>query len=210
MEDGDRIENVSASRIEHVPTSYISVVVGVIGVVAVAAGVVIYSNVQAEKAKNKTYDPNKPLPSESQIRATLTEDQYHVCRQNGTETAFRNEYWDNKRPGIYVDVISGEPLFTSIDKYDAGTGRPTFVKPIDKNRLISKEDDSFDMKRIEIRSKKSDAHLGHWFADSTTPTGERYAVNSAALKFIPAEKLAREGYRDFVPLFPDAGDPNKH
>ncbi|HXY59975.1 MAG TPA: peptide-methionine (R)-S-oxide reductase MsrB, partial [Chthoniobacterales bacterium] len=138
-----------------------------------------------------------------------TEDQYRVVRQNGTETAFRNEYWDNKRPGIYVDVISGEPLFTSIDKYDAGTGRPTFTKPIDKNRLISKEDDSFDMKRIEIRAKKSDAHLGHWFADPTTPTGERYAVNSAGLKFIPAEKLARDGYSDFVPLFQNATEPNK-
>jgi len=165
---------------------------------------------QTENAKNRVYDPNKPLPSEAQIRATLTEDQYAVVRQNKTETAFRNEYWDNKRPGIYVDVISGEPLFTSIDKYDAGTGRPTFTKPIDKNRLISKEDDSFGMKRIEIRAKKSDAHLGHWFADPTTPTGERYAVNSAALKFISAEKLGRDGYSDFVPLFQNATDPNKH
>jgi methionine-R-sulfoxide reductase len=196
-------------RIEHVQTSYISVLLGVLGVFAVAAGVLFYSHVQTQKAKNKIYDAKKPLPSEAQIKATLTEEQYRVCRQNGTETAFRNEYWDNKRPGIYVDVISGEPLFTSLEKYDAGTGRPTFTKPIDKDRLISKEDDSFDMKRIEIRAKKSDAHLGHWFADPTTPTGERYAVNSAALKFIPAEKLAIEGYRNFEPLFHTAADTDK-
>ena len=99
-------------------------------------------------------------------------------------------------------MISAEPLFTSIDKYDSGTGRPTFTKPIDKNRLISKEDDSFDMKRIEIRAKKSDAHLGHWFADPSTPTGERYAVNSAALRFIPAERLSGEGYNEYLTLFP--------
>ncbi|HXX42062.1 MAG TPA: peptide-methionine (R)-S-oxide reductase MsrB [Chthoniobacterales bacterium] len=200
---------MEGGRIQHGPTSYYSVVFGVVGVLVIAASVFIYSRMETEKAKNRVYDPNKPLPSEAQIRATLTEDQYRVVRQNGTETAFRNEYWDNKRPGIYVDVISGEPLFTSIDKYDAGTGRPTFTKPIDKNRLISKEDDSFDMKRIEIRAKKSDAHLGHWFADPTTPTGERYAVNSAGLKFIPAEKLARDGYSDFVPLFQNATEPNK-
>ena len=143
------------------------------------------------------------MPTEAEIRRTLTEDQFAVVRQNKTETAFRNEYWENKRAGLYVDVISGEPLFTSIDKYDAGNGKPTFVKPIDKNSLISKEDDSFDMKRIEIRAKKSDAHLGHWFADPTTPTGERYVLESGALRFIPAEKLSIEGYSNFVPLFKD-------
>jgi methionine-R-sulfoxide reductase len=200
---------MEVSRIEHAPTSYISIVLGVVGVVAVGFGVFFYSHMQAEKAKARIYDPNKPLPSEAQIRTTLNEDQYRVVRQNGTETAFRNEYWDNKRPGIYVDVISGEPLFTSLDKYDANTGRPTFTKPIAKERLISKEDNSFDMKRIEIRAKKSDAHLGHWFADPTTPTGERYAVNSAALHFIPAEKLSIDGYNEFVPLFKDVLDANK-
>lgn len=197
-------------RIEHVETSYITVILGVLGVAAVLGGVLYYSQMQAAKAKNKTYDPNKPLPSEAEIRSTLTEEQYRIVRQNGTETAFRNEYWDNKRPGIYVDVISREPLFTSLDKYDAGTGRPTFTKPIDKNRLISKEDDSFDMHRVEIRAKKSNAHLGHWFADPTTPTGERYAVNSAAFRFIPAEKLSSSGYNEFVPLFKDVLHSGKH
>jgi methionine-R-sulfoxide reductase len=201
----------AGGRIHHVQASYVSVILGVVAVAAVLGGVLLYSNLRAERAKNKTYDPNKPLPSEAQIRATLTEDQYRICRQNGTETAFRNDYWDNKRPGIYVDVISGEPLFTSIDKYDAGTGRPTFTKPVDKNRLISKEDNSFGMKRIEIRAKKSDSHLGHWFADPSTPTGERYAVNSAALRFIPAERLSSEGYNEFVPVFKDVLDAtSKH
>jgi len=201
---------MEAKRIQHTPTGYISVVLGMFGVAAVVVGIFFYSHVQAEKAKNKTYDPNQPLPSEARIKSMLTEDQYKVVRQNVTETAFHNEYWDNKRPGIYVDIISGEPLFTSLDKYDSGTGRPTFTKPISKDRLISREDDSYDMKRIEIRAKKSDAHLGHWFADTTTPTGERYAVNSAALHFISAEKLSIEGYNEFVPLFKDVLGPEKH
>jgi len=200
---------MEGSRISHVPKSYLSVLLGVLGVVAVVAGVFFFSHAQAEKAKARTYDPNQPLPSETQIRRTLNEEQYRVARQNGTETAFRNEYWDNKRPGIYVDVISGEPLFTSLDKYDAGTGRPTFTKPVAKDRLMSKKDTSFNMDRIEIRAKKSDAHLGHWFADPTTPTGERYAVNSAALHFIPAEKLSTGGYNDFVPLFQDVTSETK-
>ena len=200
---------MEGSRIKHEPKSYLSVLLGVLGVVAVVAGVFFFSHAQAEKARTRTYDPNHPLPSEAQIRRTLNEDQYRVVRQNGTETAFRNEYWDNKRPGIYVDVISGEPLFTSIDKYDAGTGRPTFTKPVAKDRLVSKQDTSFGMNRIEIRAKKSDAHLGHWFADPTTPTGERYAVNSAALRFIAAEKLSVGGYNEFVPLFQDVTSETK-
>ena len=195
---------MAAARIEHEPVSYYSVVLGIVAVLVVGAGVFFYSHLQAQKAKNKTYDPNKPLPSEAEIRRTLTEDQYAVVRQNKTETAFRNEYWDNKRPGIYVDVISGEPLFTSIDKYDPGNGKPTFTKPIDKNRLTSRDDTSFDMHRIEIRAKKSDARLGHWFADTTTPTGERYVLESGALRFIPAERLSGEGYNEFVRLFKDA------
>jgi methionine-R-sulfoxide reductase len=201
---------MEGSRIQHEPKSYLSVLLGVLGVVAVVAGVFFFSHAQAEKAKARTYDPNQPLPSERQIRSTLNEDQYRVVRQNGTETAFRNEYWDNKRPGIYVDVISGEPLFTSIDKYDAGTGRPTFTKPVAKDRLVSKKDTSFNMDRIEIRAKKSDAHLGHWFADPTTPSGERYAVNSAALRFIAAEKLSVGGYNEFVPFFQDVASETKH
>jgi methionine-R-sulfoxide reductase len=201
---------MEGSRIQHEPKSYVSVLLGVLGVVAVVAVVFFFSRAQAEKAKTKTYDPNTPLPSEAQIRRTLNEDQYHVVRQNGTETAFRNEYWDNKRPGIYVDVISGQPLFTSVDKYDAGTGRPTFTKPVSKDRLTSRQDTSFGMNRIEIRAKKSDAHLGHWFADPTTPTGERYAINSAALRFIPAEKLSIGGYNEFVTLFADMTSGTQH
>ena len=191
-------------RIEHGPVSYYSIVLGAIGVIAVGAGVFFYSHIQSQKIKNKTYDPNQPLPSEAEIRRTIGEDQYKIVRQNGTETAFRNAYWDEKRPGIYVDVISGQPLFSSLDKYDAGNGRPTFMKPIDKSRIESSQDNSFGMNRVEIHAKKSGAHLGHWFADPTTPTGERYALNSAGLHFIPADSLSQEGYNEFVPLFKGA------
>src|SRR5205823_12292000 len=127
-------------------------------------------------------DTNPPLDSLPILTSRLTADQYRVTRQNGTETAFQNEYWDNIRPGIYVDVITGEPLFCSLDKFDGGTGRPTFTKPISKDLIAEKDDNSYDMHRIEVRAKRSDAHLGHLVADSTSSTGHRYAVNSAALR----------------------------
>src|SRR5262249_55445301 len=146
---------MEGGRIQHGPASYYSIILGVIGVLAVGAGIFFYSHIQAAKVSTKTYDPNTPLPSEAEGRRMFSDEQYRVVRQNGTETAFRNAYWEEKRPGIYVDAISGEPLFTSMDKYDAGNGRPTFTKPIDKSRLISREDNSFNMHRIEIRAKKS-------------------------------------------------------
>ena len=141
------------------------------------------------------------IPSDNELRQRLTPLQYEVTRENGTEPPFNNAYWDNHEPGLYVDIISGVPLFSSIDKYDSGTGWPSFTRPLDPAVIVKKEDRSFFSVRTEIRSKSSDAHLGHVFDDGPPPTGLRYCMNSAALRFIPKADLAKEGYSDFVKLF---------
>jgi len=146
------------------------------------------------------FDANRPVPTDSVLRKRLKAEQYHVVRENGTETAFKNAYWSKFDPGIYVDVVTGEPLFSSVDKFDGTTGRPTFSKPISKDLIVEKEDTSFDMHRTEVRAKRSDAHLGHLIADPTSSTGQRYAVNSAALHFIPTADMEREGYAAYVSL----------
>ena len=135
------------------------------------------------------------------LKNILTEEQYHVTIDNGTEPPFRNAYWNNKEEGIYVDVISGEPLFISKNKFNSGTGWPSFTKPIDKDHIIEKIDKKLGMYRTEVRSKKSNAHLGHVFNDGPAPTGQRYCINSAALRFIPADKLDQEGYTKYQELF---------
>jgi methionine-R-sulfoxide reductase len=141
-------------------------------------------------------------PSAGELKKKLTPEQYHVTQLCGTEPPFRNEYWDNHRPGIYVDVVSGEPLFTSLDKFDSGSGWPSFTKPIDKNNVAEKSDRGFGMERTEVRSSKSDSHLGHVFDDGPSDKGGlRYCINSAALRFIPVEKLKEEGYGQYLALF---------
>jgi methionine-R-sulfoxide reductase len=141
-------------------------------------------------------------PSGDELKKKLTPEQYHVTQQCGTEPPFRNEYWNNHRAGIYVDVVSGEPLFTSLDKFDSGSGWPSFTKPIENGHVSEKTDRAFGMERTEVRSNKSDSHLGHVFDDGPTDKGGmRYCINSAALRFIPVEKLKDEGYEQFLPLF---------
>ncbi len=150
-------------------------------------------------------------PSDAELRKMLTPMQYKVTQQDGTEPAFHNEYWNNHEPGIYVDVVSGEPLFSSKDKFESGTGWPSFTRPLDPDNIVKKEDRSFGAVRTEVRSKHADSHLGHVFDDGPPPTGLRYCMDSASLRFIPAKDLEKEGYGEYAKLFSgDDGMMKKH
>ena len=140
-------------------------------------------------------------PSEAELRQRLSPLQYEVTQREGTERSFSNEYWNNKHDGIYVDIVSGEPLFSSLDKYDSGTGWPSFTKPLEPDNVDTHTDFKLFLPRTEVRSRNGGSHLGHVFDDGPAPTGLRYCMNSASLRFIPVEKLEEEGYADYLQLF---------
>jgi methionine-R-sulfoxide reductase len=188
-------------RITSEERSAISTYVGVgIAIVLIIGGLYIFFLTQREKRETTGFDPNRPVPSDAVLKRRLKAEEYWVVRQGGTETPFQNEFWNKDPTGIYVDIITGEPLFTSLDKFDGQIGLPTFSKPISKDLLVERPDNSNGMQRTEVRAKRSNAHLGHLFPDPKSPTGQMYAVNSAALHFVPKEEMKSRGYEAYLPL----------
>ena len=141
----------------------------------------------------------------AELKRKLSAEQFKVTQKNGTEQPFKNIYWNNKKHGLYVDVVSGEPLFSSLDKYDSGTGWPSFTRPVQNSGIIERQDNEYGMARIEVRSGYADSHLGHVFTDGPDPTGRRYCINSASLRFIPVERMSEEGYEAYIDIFIQAG-----
>ena len=190
------------ARITSEEKSAISTYVGaVIAIVLVVGGIYFFFLAQKEKAETTTFDPKRPVPTDAVLKQRLKAEEFWVVRQGGTETPFQNQFWNSDKKGIYVDIITLEPLFASVDKFDAQIGMPTFSKPISKDLLVEYLDTSNDMRRTEVRAKRSNAHLGHVFSDPKSPTGQRYAVNSAAFHFIPVEEMKGRGYEAYVSLF---------
>jgi methionine-R-sulfoxide reductase len=196
--------NGGARRITGEEKSYWSVCLGLAAVVILGSAIYYISSYRSEHKKTDPYNFNKPVPTDAELKNRLKEEQYRVTRENATEPAFQNEYWQTDKPGIYVDIITGDPLFSSLDKFDAKNGRPNFSKPLPSAKLVMKKDTSRpDLDRTDIRTARSDSHLGYLFHDGPPPKNERYVVNSAAMKFIPVDKMEPEGYSEWLVLFPN-------
>jgi methionine-R-sulfoxide reductase len=192
MTYGARITSEEKSMLDYIGVG--------VAVVLTAGAIYFFVLAQKEKRASTGFDPNRPVPTDAVLKSRLTPEEYFVVREGGSQTPFQNEFWNNERTGIYVDVITGEPLFTSLDKYDSGLGVPSFSKPISYDILVERPDNSEGMQRIEVRAKRSDAHLGHLFGDPKSPTGRRYTIPSAALHFIPIENMKADGYEAYLSL----------
>jgi methionine-R-sulfoxide reductase len=190
---GGRITSEERSAISTYIGAGIAIVLGVVGVY-------FFFLAQKEKKETTTFDPNRPIPSDAVLKGRLKAEEYDVVRGNGSQTPFQNEFWNNEKTGIYVDVITGEPLFASVDKFDGKVGLPTFTKPISKDALVEVPDTSNEMQRTQVRAKRSNARLGHVFPDPKSATGQRYVVYSAAFHFVPVEQMKDRGYDAYLPL----------
>jgi len=192
---------MQGGRITSEEKSTLSMYVGVgIAIVLITGALYFFFLEEKEKKETTGFDPNRAVPSDAVLKSRLKAEEYFVVREGGTQTPFQNQFWNNQRTGIYVDVITGEPLFSSLDKYDASIGQPTFTKPISKDLLVEKLDTSYDMQRTGVSAKRSNAHLGYVFPDPKSPTGQCYAVYSAAFHFIPIEDMKDRGYAAYLSL----------
>ena len=189
------------SRITSEERSALSTYIGAgIAVVLAVAGIYFFFLAQKEKKETTTFDANRPVPSDTLLKSRLKAEEYAVVRGNGSQTPFQNEFWNSEKTGIYVDIITGEPLFASVDKFDGKVGLPTFTKPISKDLLVEVADNTNEMQRTQVRAKRSNARLGHVFPDPQSPTGQRYVVYSAAFHFVPVEDMKDRGYEAYLPL----------
>ncbi len=192
---------MAGGRITSEEKSAISTYVGAgIAIVLVFVGVYFFFLTQKEKKETTTFDPNRPVPSDTVLKSRLKAEEYAVVRGNGSQTPFQNDFWNTEKTGVYVDVITLEPLFASVDKFDGHVGLPTFTKPISKDALVEVSDTSDGMQRTQVRAKRSNARLGHVFADPQSPTGRRYVVYSAAFHFVPVDQMKDRGYESYLPL----------
>jgi methionine-R-sulfoxide reductase len=190
---GGRITSEERSAISTYVGAGVAVLLGVVGIY-------FFFLSQKEKKETTTFDPNRPVPSDVVLKSRLKAEEYDVVRGNGSQTPFQNEFWNNEKIGIYVDVTTGEPLFASVDKFDGHVGLPTFTKPISKDLLVEVSDNTNEMQRTQVRAKRSNARLGHVFPDPKSSTGQRYVVYSAAFHFVPVEQMKDRGYEAFLPI----------
>jgi peptide methionine sulfoxide reductase msrA/msrB len=192
---------MEGTRITSEEKEMLSTYIGVaILVLALAVGVYFFFLTDREIKQVTGFDPNRPIPTDEVLKRRLGAEAFGVVREGRTQMAFQNKFWDETRPGIYVDTITGEPLFLSVDKYDAGVGMPSFTKPISPDLLVESLDTRYDMQRTQLQAKRSNAYLGHRFDDPNSATGQRYSINSAALRLIPLERMKEEGYEAYLPL----------